>query len=232
MSEPLILLYNDCYMVAIDKPSGLIVHKTGMATDRRTCMNNLRDQLDQWVYPVHRLDRKTSGVLLFALDKETAGGLSELFRDHKIHKTYITVVRGWVEEAGTLDDPLKRTPDGEKQLATTHYRPLARMELPYAVGPYQTARYSLLEVEPVSGRRHQIRRHLNHFAHPVVGDAEHGEACQNRIFREKLQIDRLMLHCTRISFMHPRKSCLVQIDSPAPIDFENLFTLFNYSTPT
>ncbi len=232
MSEPLTLLYDDCYMVAIDKPSGLIVHKTSMAADRRTCMNNLRDQLGQWVYPVHRLDRKTSGVLLFALDKETAGGLSELFGDHKIHKTYITVVRGWVEAPGTLDDPLKREPGGEKQLAMTHYRPLAKMELPCAVGPYQTARYSLLEVEPVSGCRHQIRRHLNHFAHPVVGDAEHGEACQNRIFREKLQIDRLLLHCVRVSFIHPCNYRPVQIESPLPTEFEKLFPLFNYFPPT
>ncbi len=228
MSEPLTLLYDDDHLVAIDKPSGLIVHKTGIARDRRTCMNILRDQLGQWVYPVHRLDRKTSGTLLFALDKETAGALGKLFRAHEIRKTYMTVVRGWVEELGTLDDPLKRKPQGDEQEATTHFRPLAKMELPYAVGPYQTARYSLLEVEPVSGRRHQIRRHMNHFSHPVVGDSEHGEGCQNQLFREKFDVDRLMLHATRISFVHPHTSQRLQIDSPAADEFEKLFPLFGY----
>ncbi len=232
MSNPLSILNRDEHLVAIDKPSGLIVHKSGLAPDRRTCMNILRDQLGQWVYPVHRLDRKTSGVLLFALDSETAGKLGELFRSHKIGKIYLTVVRGWVEEPGILDDPLKREQDGEMQPSTTHYKPLAKMELPYPVGPYQTARYSLLEVEPLSGRRHQIRRHMNHFSHPVVGDSEHGEACQNRLFQEKLGINGLMLHSAQIAFLHPWSFEQVQINSPAPMDFEKLFPLFDYFPPT
>ncbi len=229
MKQRFNLLYQDEYLVAIDKPSGLLVHKTGIAPDRKTCMNLLRNQLDQWVYPVHRLDRKTSGVLLFALESETAGKFGELFREHEICKRYLAVVRGWVEEARVIDHALKRDPDREAQEAVTNYRPLGKLELPHAVGPYETARYSLLAVEPVTGRRHQIRRHMNHFSHPVVGDSEHGEGRQNHLFRDKLGIDRLMLHAERVTFQHPWSGKEVQVISEAPAEFQKLFPLFNYT---
>jgi len=222
------ILYNDAGIVAIAKPSGLLVHRTGMAADRETCMSLLRDQLGERVYPIHRLDRGTSGVLLFALSPERARTLSHLFRTRAVTKRYLAVARGWAPEAAYIDHPFT-DPDEEITIdAQTMLRRLATVELPIPVGRYGTARYSLVLAEPVTGRRHQIRRHLAHISHPVIGDSTHGEGRQNRLFRERFGLRRLLLHASRLSFPHPERGEAIHITAPLPEELRVLFEEFGW----
>ena len=163
-------------------------------------MQTLRDQIDQHVYPVHRLDRPTSGVLMFALSSEVAREVMPLFAQHAIQKTYHAVVRGWIDEGGILDYPLKEeldkiadkraTDNTEAKEAITHYQPLAQVEVPYSTGRFPTTRYGLVELKPQTGRKHQLRRHMAHLRHPIVGDTRHGEGRHNRLYRDKYNVHK------------------------------------------
>ncbi len=205
------ILYRDDYLVSVDKPSGLLVHRTGLdAGETRFALQLLRDQIGRPVWPVHRLDKGTSGVLLFALDADTARTMGQAFeRGEAMRKTYRAVVRGWPAEAGTIDHPLKRMPDDmrtgreEIQDALTHYRTLERYELPLAQGQFASTRCALVELQPVTGRRHQLRRHLKHIAHPIIGDATHGKGPLNRALADLLGLQRLWLHAGRLELRHP-----------------------------
>ncbi|MDA8100372.1 MAG: pseudouridine synthase [Nitrospiraceae bacterium] len=223
------ILYQDDHLVAINKPAGLLVHKSSI--DRREkefAMQILRDQLGRWVYPTHRLDKATSGVLLFALDNETARSMMRLFVEGGISKTYLAVVRGFTQETELIDHPLKdewddrldpRTDrDKAARDARTEYRRLATVELPFPVGRYETARYSLISVEPRTGRTHQIRRHMKHIFHPVIGDTTWGDGKQNEFFRETYNCRRMLLHCRVMSFPHPVTGATITI--PAGLDGE------------
>ena len=216
------ILYRDDYLVSVDKPPGLLVHRTGLdAGETRFALQLLRDQLGRPVWPVHRLDKGTSGVLLFALDAGTARTLGQAFeRGEAMRKTYRAVVRGWPPEAGAIDHPLKRMPDDmrtervEVQDALTHYRTLQRYELPLAQGGFATTRCALVELRPVTGRRHQLRRHLKHIAHPIIGDATHGKGPLNRALAELLGLQRLWLHAVRLELAHPVTGQAVVIEAP------------------
>ncbi len=198
------IIYQDQQMVAINKPAGLLVHKTKLANDAKEfALQKLRDQIGQHVFPVHRLDRGTSGVLLFALDKETAALLGEQFRAHNLKKTYLAIVRGFVEEAYTVDLALKRESDGKYQRAVTHIEPLEKVELPIPVGKYKKSRYSLLRVHPETGRMHQIRRHLAGSNHPIIGDHPHGDHRHNKSFIRELGSKQLLLHAQSLEFKLP-----------------------------
>jgi tRNA pseudouridine65 synthase len=215
------ILYRDDYLVSVDKPPGLLVHRTGLdAGETRFALQLLRDQIGQPVWPVHRLDKGTSGVLLFALDAETARAMGLAFeRGEAMRKTYRAVVRGWPPEAGEIDHPLKRMPDDmrtgreEIQDALTRYRTLERYELPLAQGAFPSTRCALVELQPVTGRRHQLRRHMKHIAHPIIGDATHGKGPLNRALAELIGLQRLWLHAGRLELRHPVTDSPVQIDA-------------------
>ena len=208
------ILYQDEYLVVINKPSGLLVHKSPIdKQETQFALQLVRDQIGQWVYPIHRLDKPTSGVLVFALSKEVASLLSEQFRGHKIGKEYLAVVRGYTSEEAMIDYDLKvildkkadrdRSDNKEPQEAKTHYKRIATVELPYPVSRYPVARYSLLKLLPQTGRKHQLRRHMKHILHPIVGDTKYGRREHNQLFREKFDCHRLLLHASKISFIHP-----------------------------
>ena len=180
--KPLPILFKDQVMVAVHKSSGLLVHRTSLSRNRKCVLQTLRDQIGQRVYPVHRLDRPASGVLLFALDPAACRALSSQFAGQSMTKRYLAVVRGVTPTQGTIDYPLRREPDKTPQSAVTSYHTLASVELPVAVGPYATSRYSLVAVFPKTGRRHQIRKHFAHISHPLIGDTAHGEGRHNRLF--------------------------------------------------
>ncbi len=216
------ILYNDGAVVAVAKPSGLLVHRSSEATDRVTCMTILRDQLGARVYPAHRLDRGTSGVLLFSLDAGTARLLAEGFLNRRITKEYLTVARGYTPPSGVVDYPLAEEPGDEAVEAITRFRTLGQVELPLAVGRYPTARYSLLLCEPLTGRRHQIRRHMAHLRHPIIGDIVHGEGRHNRLFREELATRRLLLHAWRLEMPHPHGDGRLALEAPPPEDLRAL----------
>lgn len=225
------ILYNDGALVAVAKPSGLLVHRSSEATDRITCMTILRDQLGARVHPAHRLDRGTSGVLLFSLDPDTARSVASSFAGRDVKKHYLTVTRGYAPDEGTIDYPLAEEPGDEAAEAVTSYRTLARVELPWQVGRYATARYSLLLADPMTGRRHQIRRHMAHIRHPIVGDIVHGEGRHNRLYRERFGIHRLLLHAWRVELPHPRTGEQLRIEAPLPEELRSLFSMLGWSDP-
>ena len=228
------IVYQDDWIVAINKPSGLLVHRSFMdSAATEFAVQLLRDQLGCWVQPVHRLDRPTSGVLVFSLEKEVANDLMAQFADHLPQKRYLAVVRGYCEGEGVLDYALKREVDDYTQASTaveqeavTHWKCLKTVELPYAVGKFTTARFSLMELKPETGRKHQLRRHMAHLRHPMIGDTRHGDGVQNKFFRETLGIQRLLLHASGIRFTHPVTGCEVEMVAGYDEAFEKAVGLF------
>ncbi|MCF0075111.1 pseudouridine synthase [Dyadobacter sp. CY261] len=199
---PLEILYECEHLVAINKPNGLLVHRSHIASDADVfAVQLLRDQLGRRVYPVHRLDRKTSGVLLFALDEATNREMQRKFMEGEVAKTYHAIVRGYTPDDGKIDYPLKRD-DGVTQEAVTYFETLLRTEVPFAAGTHPTSRYSLVKLNPVTGRMHQLRKHMAHILHPIIGDRPHGCNKQNRFFKEHLEMIQMMLHAQSVQFNH------------------------------
>lgn len=206
------ILFRDEHLVAVNKPPNMFVHRTSMSLpDEPNVMRCLREQIGQLVTPVHRLDRATSGALLFALNSSAARVLSRQFAEHSVRKQYLAIVRGHTPDELTIDLPLKPHRDGlnedeqrgEPQEAVTTIQTLAQCEIPHSAGKYPASRYSLIEARPETGRRHQIRRHLKHISHPVVGDVAHGDHRHNRLLKKLCGLDRMMLVAHRLQFTHP-----------------------------
>jgi tRNA pseudouridine65 synthase len=204
-------------MVAIHKPAGMLVHRSALSRERTVVVQTLRDQLGRRVHPVHRLDRATSGVLLFGLDSPTASALGRQFQSGSVGKRYLAVTRGWLDPKGLIDHPVvDRDDDAPPQSARTRYRRLATIELLEAVDRYPTARYSLASVEPLTGRRQQIRKHFKHISHHLIGDTTHGNGRHNRFFREQLGLSPLLLLAYRLDLAHPldgrplRIKCMIE----------------------
>ena len=234
------ILYQDEYLVVINKPSGLLVHKSPIdKRETQFALQMVRDQIGQYVYPVHRLDKPTSGVLVFALNSKIASLLSEQFKTHTIEKEYIAVVRGYTKPSELIDYDLKvildkkadkdRSDNKEPQSAQTYYKTLAQVELPYPVSRYPVARYSLVKLLPKTGRKHQLRRHMKHIFHPIVGDTKYGRHEHNVLFREQFDVHRLLLHANKIKFLHPITQEIVEIDAKMDEIFHRVYKLFkNY----
>lgn len=232
---PLAVIYRDARLIAVVKPPGMLVHRTALAWgETRFVMQTLRDQIGQHVYPVHRLDRPTGGVLLFALDSEAAAALTQAFAEHQVTKRYLAVVRGWGPEAISVDAPL-REEDGIRPKAEmpahpalTHLRRLATVELPVAIDRYPQSRYSLMEARPETGRRHQIRRHLARCGHPIIGDAKHGKGIHNRYFRDHLDCPHLLLSAVTLCFRHPFDGRLLTLEAAPDDHFSALLDRFGW----
>jgi tRNA pseudouridine65 synthase len=207
------IIFRDEHLIVVHKPPGLLVHRSPIDKhETRFLLQILRDQIGQYVYPIHRLDKPTSGLIMFALDPETAKNMSLALEAQTIKKTYIALVRGYVEAEQVIDYPLveqldKMTDNLQKQNdpkpAMTELTPLAHLEMPFAVARYQTGRFSLLRLTPKTGRKHQLRRHMAHIRHPIIGDTTHGDGKQNRYAQQHMHIDRLALCATQLSFTHP-----------------------------
>ncbi len=242
MPDRLPILYRDEDIVVIDKPPGLLVHRSEIDRhETRFAIQILRDQIGHRVWAAHRLDRGTSGVLLFGLSREIAAALGRQFAAGTVEKRYWAVVRGFPPVEGTIDHPLSRPRDPylfrgeqsstEAQPALTHYRKLAEIELPVAVDRYPTSRYALLELEPLTGRRHQLRRHLKHIAHPIIGDATYGKGRHNRFFAEQFGCNRLLLACTELRFDHPQSGERLYIKAPVSGEFDATLAHFGWMNP-
>jgi len=227
------ILYADEQVVVAHKPSGLLVHRSPIdRRETRFALQLVRDLIGQHVYPVHRLDRPTSGALLFGRTAEAARRLCQSFLDGQVSKTYLAVIRGVPEESGVIDHPLVEEPDrlGDPgvdpdkaaQPALTEYRRLATVELPFAVGRYPTSRYSLVATQPRTGRRHQLRRHFKHLFHPIIGDTKYGEGRHNRLFREAFECQRLLLAAVELSFPHPTSGAPITVSAPLEQSFAAL----------
>ncbi len=223
------ILFQDKDIVAINKPHGLLVHRSPIAADASEfAIQMLREQIGTMVYPVHRLDRKTSGVLLFALNKEAERNLQIQFDQKKVYKSYLAILRGYATTEGTIDYPLKN----EKEViqdAVTHFKTLEKSEIPIASGKHTTSRYSLVLAEPETGRMHQIRKHFAHIFHPILGDRPHGCNKQNKLWLESFGMDKMMLHAYDLRFEHPiLKSELIVRAKPSD-DFRRVCDILNFN---
>ena len=228
------ILYQDEYLVAVDKPAGLFVHRSFMDKDEiYFALQLLRDQIGQYVYPLHRLDRPTSGVLLFALTQDVARLMGQAFSDRDIEKTYYALTRGHLLTDGLIDYALKEkldelgdknvSRDKEAQSAQTYCQSIATAELPVPLGKYPSVRYSLIKCQPHTGRRHQIRRHLAHLRHPILGDINYGDNKQNPFFGEYFGFKRLMLIAKKIEFIHPVSKQKLSISTDFDEQWQEVF---------
>lgn len=226
----LMILFRDPHMVAIDKPAGLLVHRSRIDVHATEfALQKLRDQIGQPVFPVHRIDRPTSGVLLFALSATIARQLAGQFVARSVSKQYQAIVRGHPPASKLWDEPLvekrdriadkKATPDKPAQSAVTKLVTLRSWTVPFSTGKYPTSRYSLINAMPLTGRKHQLRRHLNHMAYPILGDTTYGDRRHNRLFRETFGVDRLLLMATRLKLDHPVTGTPIVIEAQEDSEF-------------
>lgn len=229
--EILPILYRDDALIVVHKPTGLLVHRSDLDRhETRFALQILRDQIGRTIWPVHRLDKGTSGLLLFALDRDVGRMLMGQFERGEVEKTYLAVVRGHPPEAGEIDHPLARMADEHAgiragqapQAALTRYRRLAHVELPYQVDRYPSSRYALLELKPLTGRWHQLRRHLKHISHPIIGDATHGKGRHNRLFQSVFNSHRLLLAATGMQLLHPVHGQALSLKAEPEGDFSQV----------
>lgn len=221
------ILYRDEHIIAINKPHGLLVHRSSIAADTSEfALQLLRDQIGQPVYPAHRLDRKTAGVLLFSLDKETDKLIQPMFSEKKIDKKYLAILRGFCPVEGTIDYPLAKE-NGTIQDAVTHYKQLAESEIDVPHGKFPTSRYSLVEANPETGRMHQLRRHFAHIMYPIIGDRPHGCNKQNKLWKERFDMDTMMLHASELSFQHPITHENIHITAALQPEFQRVLDILN-----
>jgi len=220
LAEELVILYQDDDLVVVNKPSGLLVHR-GWANDKITAVHLVREHTKKKVHPVHRLDRPTSGALLFACSESANKALNTAFREGRIEKRYLALVRGITPEQGAIDNPVPSRPKGPRVEAQSAYWRRSTFD-----------RYSLVEVAPRTGRLHQVRRHLKHITHPIIGDVNYGKGDQNRLFREKFGLHRMALHAGLLSFPHPGTSELLTICAPLPNDLTAPFLQMGLAEPS
>jgi len=223
------LIYQDEYFVAINKPNGLLVHRSNIAADASEfAVQKVRNLIGKKVFPVHRLDRKTSGVLLFALSSEMAKTLQGLMEAGNVQKRYLAIVRGHFPDEVHLQHDLTNEA-GTIQHAETHFKALSKSELPIPFGKHATSRYSLIEAFPKTGRMHQIRRHLNHLRHPIIGDRPWGCNKQNKLFLERWSMNTMLLHAQLVALPHPVTNSHCIIKAPLPDDFDRMKEILGMS---
>lgn len=233
------ILYQDQHLVAVNKPAGLLVHRSNLDRNETDfAVQQTRDLVGQLVYPIHRLDKPTSGVLLFSLSSDIANDMSQKFREGKILKKYMAVVRGFTDESGSIDYPLRKIRErfgkpsiktDESQEAITEFIQLSKLELNISVDKYPTSRYSLLELTPKTGRRHQLRRHMKHISHPIIGDPKYGKSRHNNFFKDHFNCSRLMLAAISLKFQHPITNEDINIFAEPEDSFKNILDMFHFS---
>jgi tRNA pseudouridine65 synthase len=225
------IIYQDEDLVVINKPHGLLVHQSPIARDAEEfALQLLRDQIGKNVWPAHRLDRKTSGLLLFASNKQTNSLLQALFRENKISKKYLALVRGFTPDELAIDYPLMKE-NGQIQEAYTWFKTLAKAEIDVAFGKHTTSRYSLVEAAPQTGRMHQLRKHFAHIHHPIIGDRPHGCNKQNKLFKETWQMDKMLLHASELVFIHPVMGKELHLKASIREEFKRMLTMMEIQLP-
>ena len=239
-TQELEILYKNEHFVAVNKPSGLLVHRSPVDTKEKIfALQMVRDQIGQHVFPVHRLDRPTSGILLFALNSEAARQTAQLFQTGQVRKKYIAVVRGYIPEQGIINHPVKKIKDRyirrqSKQKnkiyqAVTNFKRLAKIELPVSVDKYPTSRYSLAELSPKTGRRHQLRQHMKHLSHPIIGDTRYGKDVHNKFFVTRFNCKGLLLAAIKMHFLHPETGADIMITATPDRNFSLILNQFNWN---
>lgn len=223
------IVYQDEHLIAINKPHGLLVHRSSIANDAKEfALQMLRDQVNRHVSPVHRLDRKTGGLLLFAFEKEVEIAMHQQFQNGEVQKKYLAVLRGYAPDSGDIDYPLAKE-NGTMQEAFTAFVTLKRAEINVAFGKHSTSRYSLVEATPTTGRMHQLRRHFAHIFYPIIGDRKHGCNKQNKFFKEEWEMTTMLLHASELIFDHPVTKEKVQLKAAVQDEFKRTMDLMSWS---
>ncbi len=215
----LTLLFEDEYIIAVSKPNNILVHHSKIAnnmSEELSLVELVHNQFNSKLYPIHRLDRKTSGIIIFAKKKEYVSLFQDLFVANKIQKTYLGLVRGFIHEKGIIDTPVKGRDANTYKEALTYFKRINTIELNIPVQPYDTSRYSLVELKPQTGRLHQLRIHMNKISHPLIGDTKYGDRFHNRMFEEKFNCTNMFLHAYSMSFIHPIKNTAIFIKDEPP----------------
>lgn len=233
MTLHLEVLYSDDSLAVINKPAGLMVHDSKLARGETDfAADRLREQFGKPIFLIHRLDRATSGCLLLAFDRDTASALGKVLMSGEVEKDYLAVCRGWPEERFSIDHPLDGGPGKpEKKPAVTHFMRLATGELPVPSAGFETSRYALLRCQLDTGRFRQIRRHLKHAFHHMIGDTSHGDGRHNLQFRMR-GVHRMLLHASRLSFLHPVTGERIEKLAPLDSEFRKAFELFGWDLET
>lgn len=222
------IIYRDEHLIAINKPHGLLVHRSPIAADASEfALQMLRDQISMKVNPVHRIDRKTGGILLFAFNKDIEIAMQKAFMENRVSKKYLAIVRGHTPDTEDIDYPLRKE-NGTQQDAFTTYTTLKRAELDIALGKHPTSRYSLVEAVPTTGRMHQLRKHLSHIFHPIIGDRTHGCNKQNKLFLEQWEMTTMLLHASQLSFVHPVTGTEVKIEAALQPEFDRVMKIMGW----
>lgn len=229
------ILFSDDDLLVLNKPAGVPVHGSRILEGQpETLLGLSRKLTGRVVHAAHRLDRPVSGAILMAFNQEALAEMSARFERREVEKRYLAVARGWMEDHGVIDYPLRpprdeRTPDSIARDAVTRYTCLGRAEIPAAMPPYPTARYSLLQLAPETGRRHQLRRHLKHVSHHLLGDTTYGRGEHNRLFRERFDCQRLLLHSRSLAFDHPLSGARVRVEAPLDEAFNRVLEALNWT---
>lgn len=222
------IVYQDDHIIAINKPHGLLVHRSSIANDAKEfALQLLRDQVGRHVSPVHRLDRKTGGLLLFAFEKDVEIALHQQFQNTMVKKKYLAVLRGHSPDQQDIDYPLAKE-NGTIQEAFTSFRTLERAELGVPFGKHETSRYSLVEATPTTGRMHQLRRHFAHIFYPIIGDRKHGCNKQNKFFKENWEMTTMLLHASELEFSHPVSGDLIKLKADTSAEFNRMKVLMGW----
>ena len=225
------ICFEDDFIIAVNKPNNVLVHHSFMARNMDqdfTLVQLLQEQLSIKLFPVHRLDRKTSGILLLAKQREKVNIFQELFKQNEIQKIYHALVRGFTPEYGIIDSPVKGRDANVHRDALTEYRKLREVSIDIPVQPYKLSRYSLVELKPKTGRLHQLRIHMNKMSHPIIGDSKYGDRFHNRMFEKKINCNRMFLHASSLEFRHPITQETVVINSEFPKHWAYIAKLFKW----
>ncbi|MGH1386379.1 pseudouridine synthase [Kordia sp.] len=226
------ILYEDDFVIAVAKPNNMLVHHSSMArnqAEEQTLLELLDEQFGKSYFPMHRLDRKTSGIVLCAKEKTFVSSFQELFVTNQIEKVYYGVVRGFSPDTGEIDSAVKGRDANVHKEAFTAYKTLSTISLPIPVQPFETSRYSLVKLLPKTGRMHQLRIHLNKISHPLIGDPKYGDRFHNRMFQEEFEVSDLFLHAASLSFTHPFLNKPVVIQCPFPRHWHIIAEKFDWN---
>lgn len=222
------IVYQDEYLIAINKPHGLLVHRSSIASDAKEfALQLLRDQINRYVSPVHRLDRKTGGLLLFTFEKEVEIAMHKQFQEGLVKKKYKAIVRGYAPDSMDIDYPLVKE-NGMIQDAFTSFITLNRAELDIPLGKHPTSRYSLVEASPTTGRMHQLRKHFAHIFYPIIGDRKHGCNKQNKLFKEQWEMTTMLLHASELEFTHPVTGEQLHLKAQLQDEFNRVIALMGW----
>ena len=224
------IIYQDEHLIAINKPHGLLVHRSKIANDATEfALQMLRDQIGRQVSPVHRLDRKTGGVLLFAFEKDVEIAMQKLFQEALVGKKYLAILRGYAPDQLDIDYPLAKE-NGNMQEAFTSFVTLERVEIEVPFGKHQTSRYSLVEATPKTGRMHQLRRHFAHIFYPIIGDTKHGCNKQNKFFKGQFEMTTMLLHASQLAFKHPVTGDEIKINANLHSEFKRIMEMMKFTS--